>query len=108
MSETLKMKSDKRVDHLQSVLGEISALSVVKCRMSHERVRREGEPLRPVVSRLFEGSYERIGLCSPEVRAQRLGCSHTTARIKLQDAIDRLSVGGESGEGTLLGNELNW
>jgi len=102
------MKSEKRVDHLQAVLKEISALAVVKCRMSHERVRREGEPALPVVSRLFEGSYERLGLCSPELRAQRLGCSHTTARIKLQDAIDQLNAGGESGEGSSLGNEFNW
>ncbi len=102
------MKSDKPVDDLQSVLKEISALSAVKCRMSHERVIREGELSLPVVSRLFEGSYERIGLCSPELRAQRLGCSHTAARIKLQDAIDRLNVGGESGAGPLLDNELNW
>lgn len=100
------MKLDKPVDHLQSVLTEISALSVVKCRMSHERVRTEGA--LPVVSRLFEGSYERFGLCSPELRAQRLGCSHTAARIKLQNAIDRLNIAGASGDGASLGDELNW
>ena len=44
----------------------------------------------PIKSKLFPDRYERIGLCSHEVRARRLGCSHTTARIKLADAVDEL------------------
>ncbi|MFL6230124.1 MAG: hypothetical protein ACJ741_15235 [Pyrinomonadaceae bacterium] len=89
---------------------EIAALCVVKCQMSHERIRRAGESMLPVVCRVPEGSYQRVGLCSPEVRSQRLGCSHTTARIKLGDAIHELNaVDGESpGQDTSLSSELNW
>jgi hypothetical protein len=66
--------------------------------------------MRPVICSLPEGSYQRVGLCSFETRTQRLGCSHTTARIKLQDAINELNTGNEEGRGlslSLLG-ELNW
>ena len=51
-----------------------------------------------------------MGLCSPEVRAQRLGCSHTTARIKLENAIQELATNDadDSGPGSILTRELNW
>ena len=76
--------------------------------MSHERIRRAGELMLPVACHFPEGSYQRVGLCSPEVRAQRLGCSHTTARIKLQDAIQELNAGNaESGaQASSLGADL--
>jgi len=104
------MKPENRVDYLCLLREEIAALCVVKCHMSHERIIRAGESMLPVVSGLPEGSYQRVGLCSPEVRAQRLGCSHTTARIKLEDAINELNRGdgASSGQGLSLGSELNW
>jgi hypothetical protein len=103
------MKSQKPLDHLQLLRNEIASLAVVKCHMSHERIRREGGSMLPVVSRLSESGYQRVGLCSYEVRAQRLGCSHTTARIKLQDAINGLKVNGErNNQWPLLESELNW
>ena len=62
----------------------------------------------PVACHFPEGSYQRVGLCSPEVRAQRLGCSHTTARIKLQDAIKELNTGNaeSDAQASSLGAEL--
>jgi hypothetical protein len=104
------MQPEKRVDYLCCLREEIAALCVVQCRMAHERIVRAGESMLPVVSGLPEGSYQRFGLCSPEVRSQRLGCSHTTARIKLGDAINELNKGdGESsGQGLSFGSELNW
>lgn len=86
------MKSERLTDRLALLRQEIAALRVVKCRMSHERVKRSGDSMLPVRSRLPGLSYERIGLCSPEVRAEMLACSHTTARIKLKNAIDELSA----------------
>jgi hypothetical protein len=64
----------------------------------------------PLLCSLPGGNYQRVGLCSPEVRAQRLGCSHTSARIKLENAIDELDLdgAGNSGLGSLLAQELNW
>ena len=104
------MKEENFIDYLRLLRGEIAALDVVKCHMSHERIRRAGESILPVVSSFPEGSYKRVGLCSPEVRAQRLGCSHTTARIKLEDAINELNtgVGTSGGQCPSFGSELNW
>ncbi len=62
--------------------------------MSHERVVRGGEHLLPVAFGLPGGGYRRVGLCAPDVRALMLGCSHTTARIRLKDALDELGAVG--------------
>ncbi|HEY8226382.1 MAG TPA: hypothetical protein VIG25_13970 [Pyrinomonadaceae bacterium] len=104
------MKTEKTIDYVRSLREEIAALCVVKCHMSHERIRRAGESMLPVVCRSPEGGYQRFGLCSREVRAQRLGCSHSTARIKLERAINELNAGGGGccGQTPSLGSELNW
>ena len=83
-------KTRKCLDDFFSLREEITALSVVKCRMFHERVIRAEGSLLPIVLWYSKDSYQRVGLCSPEIRAQRLGCSHTTARIKLERAISEL------------------
>jgi hypothetical protein len=100
----------KRLGHLHSFREEIAALRIVKCRMSHERVIRVDGSTPRVICRFPENSYQRIGLCSPEVRAKRLGCSHTSARIKLEDAINELNSSGEKGNGPgpRLSSELSW
>src|SRR5688500_15218834 len=104
------MKQEKLIDRLRSLRKEIAALCIVKCHMSHERIRRVGEFMLPVVSRLPGGDYERVGLCSPEARARRLGCSHTTARVKLQEAVNELSRGHGKNAGQVLelGDRVNW
>jgi hypothetical protein len=86
------MKPQKSLDHVSSLREEIAALRVVKCRMSHERVVRTADSMLPVVCRFPEGSYQRVGLCSAEARGQRLGCSHSTARIKLKRGINELDM----------------
>jgi hypothetical protein len=77
--------------------------------MSHERVLRTAGSQMPVVCRIPEGAYQRVGLCSPETRAQRLGCSHTMARIKLESTIDELETGvrEKNGPESFLRSELN-
>jgi hypothetical protein len=99
------MKSD-RTHHLSSLREVIAALSIVKCRMSHERVLSEPDSIFPIKSKFFVGSYERIGLCSSELRARRLGCSHTTARVKLATAVDELRK--ETDLTSAWGQELNY
>jgi hypothetical protein len=104
------MDPTKHFDCLCFLREEIAALLVVKCRISHERIIRSGESMLPVISRLPGGSYQRVGLCSHEVRAQRLSCSHTTARIKLGDAIAELNIDDSEGRerSPLLAGKLNW
>lgn len=62
----------------------------------------------PVVCRFPEGSHQRVGLCNPDVRAQRLRCSHTSARIKLERGIGELDPEDNVGTESFSGNELNW
>ena len=103
------MKPEGRLNDLFCLREEIAALCIVKCRMSHERVIRSADTMLPVVSRTTN-SYERVGLCSPETRAQRLGCSHTTSRIKLEAAIKELEKGHDKikGMAAFMGNDLNY
>lgn len=98
------------LERLSTLRKEIAALQIVKCHMSHERVLTAADSMLPVVRSVPAGSYQRVGLCSPEVRAQRLGCSHSMARIKLEDAIRELEPdGNKPGAPTsFLGRELNW
>lgn len=109
LNQTMK---PEKTDHLYSLREEIAALAIVKCRMSHERALNEPGSMLPIKSKLYLGKYERIGLCSHEVRAQRLGCSHTTARIRLADAVDELMretdlAAGWSEELRYLDNEIH-
>src|SRR5260370_26157362 len=100
----------KPLNYLFSLREEIAALGAVKCHMSHERIIRAAGSTLPVVCRIPEGADRRVGLCSPETRAQRLGCSHTMARIKLESAIDELETGAreKNGPESFLRAELNW
>jgi hypothetical protein len=104
------MELQKRHNQLRSLREEIATLCIVKCRMSHERVVRDGESGLPVICRFPEGSYQRVGLCTAEIRAKRLGCSHTSARIKLDDAIKKLATSyrGNNAASLLFSSELVW
>lgn len=104
------MKPQRCVDYLSSLRQEIAALQIVQCRMSHERVVSVADSMLPIVDALPEGSYQRVGLCSPEARVVSLGCSHTTARIKLESAIEAVATnsGDRCGPQTSFGSELNW
>ena len=92
------MIEQSRIDYLSSLRNEIAAMSIVKCRMVHERVIRLADSNQSVLVN------KRVGLCSPDVRAQRLSCGHTMSRVRLDRAIDEL----ESGIAEPLRYELNW
>ena len=47
-----------------------------------------------------------LPLCSSELRAQRLGCSHTTARVRLATVVDELSK--ETDQASAWSQELNY
>jgi hypothetical protein len=98
------MDAPDRLQQLRSLRESIAALSVATCRMAHERVVRSVESGLPMTNRVPEGSYRRIGLCAPALRALRLGCSHTMARVRLQDAIGALA--SDADERGALGDEL--
>lgn len=95
-------------DKLRLMREKISNLSIVKCRMAHERVVLNADNGLPVSCRFSKSSYQRVGLCTPEVRGARLGCSHSSARIQLDDAINLLYMACEetSASGSLLRLEL--
>ena len=95
----------ERLNQLRCLRADIATLCIVKCRMSHERVLKDDASGLPVVCRFPAGSYQRVGLCAPELRARRLGCSHTSARIKLNDAITVL--GASEGENNSADSRLS-
>lgn len=106
------MKPQDRAARLRSLREEVAALHAVKCRMSHERVLRRGEHMLPVASRLPGVEYERVGLCALDARARMPACSHTTARVKLKEAVRELGARGRqvetlAGELNLLDNEIH-
>ncbi len=101
-------KFGKRLETLVSLREEVVALSVVKCRMSHERIVLAGDSGLPVVRHSPEVTYQRVGLCDPKLRAQRLGCSHTMSRIKLEVAINELGAASGDDRDSYLAGELNW
>ena len=104
------MELQQGLNQLRSLREEIAKLCIVKCRMSHERVVRDSASGLPMMCRFPEDSYQRVGLCTPEIRAKRLGCSHTSARIKLDDAINMLGrcCGGNLASNGPLSSELAW
>jgi len=93
-----------RKAYLASLRDEIASLRAVKCRMLHERIVGPTAPQRASVSREPLHNFERVGLCSPLERGERLGCSHTMSRTKLDRAIDEL----EPEKAEQLRHELNW
>jgi hypothetical protein len=109
-TEPQDMKTREYLFYLSSLRSEIADMCVVNCRMAHERVLTAPESMLPVVCHFPQGSYHRVGLCTPETRARRLGCSHTMARIKLAAAINELESAEEegSGPGSALRHELNF
>jgi hypothetical protein len=76
----------------------IAALQLVECRMAHERLRREQGRLVRIDRGEPEPVLARRGLCSAEVREQRLACGHTMARYLLHRALRVLRLAGELGE----------
>lgn len=97
------MTSRVRKSYLASLRDEIASMQVIKCRMAHERVVASAARAQQPVSRGPLYNFERVGLCSPEERAGRLGCSHTMSRTKLDGAINEL----EPEKAKQLGQELN-
>lgn len=104
------MELQKCLNPLRSLREEIATLCIVKCRMSHERVVRDQASGLSVICRFPEGSYQRVGLFAPDLRATRLGCSHTTARIKLDGAVKALgmSYARNTPSISMLRSELAW
>lgn len=104
-----KKELQQILDQLRSLREKIATLCIVKCRMAHERVVRDSATGLPVISRFPEGSHQRVGLCTPEIRATRLGCSHTSARIQLDDAINLLGrASGKPAFNSPSSSELAW
>lgn len=95
---------ETRIAYLTLLRDEVASLRIVKCRMEHERIASSAGWVRQGTGQSLSPAFKRVGLCSPEVRAERLGCSHTMSRVKLDGAIKELWPGIAE----RLGDELNW
>jgi hypothetical protein len=80
--------------------ARVAALTAPACAMAHESIPLgpDGAPARSAAS---PSGYARAGICPAAVRAAHVGCSHTTARHVLRDALDALNRGGLGGDGPL-------
>ncbi|HKP39048.1 MAG TPA: hypothetical protein VJT71_19475 [Pyrinomonadaceae bacterium] len=97
------MPKQSNKEHLTAIRDQIASMRIVKCRMVHERI---VGPTLP--TNLSEGDapnhFMRVGLCDPDERNERLGCSHTMSRVRLDEALSQL----KSRRAVILRSELNW
>ena len=87
------MTGDK-LENFRDLYEKIAALKVVKCRLNHERILFDKETDLPIADCLPELGYKNVGLCSPEIRRERVACGHTMARYLLEDALSLLASNG--------------
>ncbi len=98
------MITESHKSYLTSLRDQIASLRIVKCRMAHERIVALPNSNQVALDELPSLAFRRIGLCNPNERNERLGCSHTMARIKLERAINEL----KPTETDQFSQELNW
>ncbi|MEO0509192.1 MAG: hypothetical protein AAF065_04990 [Verrucomicrobiota bacterium] len=77
-------------DTLESLYQQISAFDFTYCGMAHERIQRVKEGLEPIRNASIDHGYQRSEYCCSTTRAQRLGCAHTTGRIRFCEFLDAL------------------
>lgn len=94
----------EELEKFKDLYEKILNLKTVKCRYHHERIIYDKETNLPIPSLMPEPSYQNIGLCSPEIRAERIACGHTMARYLLEDALSLLASNGVKTEN--LQNDL--
>ena len=82
------------LETFKDLYEKIAALKVVKCRLNHERILYDKETNLPLAECLPELGYKNIGLCSPEIRRERVACGHTMARYDLENALLLLASNG--------------
>jgi len=88
-------------DTLVAWRARVAALTAPACAMAHESIPlgSDGAPARNAAS---PSGYARAGICPAAMRERHIGCSHTTARLVLRDALDALTGGDDA----LLRDEL--
>ncbi|WP_156817092.1 hypothetical protein [Rubritalea marina] len=58
--------------------------------MKHEKVQRSNNGIDPLPCSLSGEGFKRFQYCSNAIRSKRLGCAHTTARIRMLQILDDL------------------
>jgi len=92
-SKYLKMNAGE-LENFNELFENVARLKAVKCRLKHERVLYDGKSDLPIAECLPEMGFQRIGLCSPEIRRERISCGHTMARYALENALSLLAENG--------------
>jgi hypothetical protein len=85
-------------DATLALRNRVAALHATPCGMAHERIPSgaDGMPLRDGRN---QSGYVRPGICIAALRDGHVGCTHTTARYVLRDALQEM--GGEATEAML-------
>ncbi len=83
------------LEKFSELYERIARLKAVKCRLAHERILYDKETNLPIPEDLpDEISYQNIGFCPREIRAERIACGHTMARYLLVNALTLLESNG--------------
>ena len=88
----MRRADDVPLHRLAELRRRIAMLQAPACGMAHERIV-AGPDGRPVPNPASPSGYRRPGICPAERRARHIGCSHTTARLILRQAIELLGDG---------------
>ena len=85
---------DLPLQRLTELRRRIATLQASACGMAHERIV-AGPDGRPVPNPMSSSGYRRPGICPAELRNRHIGCSHTTARYILRQAVELLGDGDD-------------
>ena len=86
--------NDAALKKFNDLLEKIKNLKSVRCGLTHERVLIDKNSKLPITRNIKEIIYDRIGLCRPEIRSERISCGHTTAHLPLLKALEILESEG--------------
>ncbi|WP_157717089.1 hypothetical protein [Formosa sp. Hel1_31_208] len=78
------------ISDIQSIYENIEQLQVVKCGMFHEGVaiNPDGTPKYSTMDSVTV--FDRLPLCTHELRNVRLGCAHSGVNVKFESTLDKL------------------
>ncbi len=77
-------------ERLRAIEADIRSFDLSCCQLYHEKVKRKSDGITPIIDTSVEHGFERVTFCSNKTRASRLGCAHTSARVRLKNLIRKL------------------
>ena len=83
---------------IDQIRKELENFEFIHCGMAHEKIQRESDGISPLHDCAADHGLKRVTYCNAQVRSRRMGCAHTTARIKFLEILDKVPKTGLSSE----------